>query len=304
YKANGRNYLYANGFIGTKAPQFRDIFLSPRNQNSVVPGVDPYTLQSVEAGFIHRAPKLRARLTGYLTNFKDEVETYQQYIPRENEFATLVRTGVDRQHMGVEAAFEFKPVPSWVLSGATNLGYYHYTSQPLLYVTYDNTGETQEPETVYQKNFLVPRTPQTAASLGLKHEGKRFWFASLSFNWTDNFWSSFDPTRRTAEGVLAAQYPLGQGPGTPLWGTIIDQIKAPSAYTLDFFGGKSWKINDVFIYLNVGVNNILDNKNIRVSGRESNLTTFSRDPDNELLYSDENQYAPGLNYFISLGVRI
>ncbi|MBC7775731.1 MAG: TonB-dependent receptor, partial [Phycisphaerae bacterium] len=122
YKANGRNYLYANGFIGTKAPQFRDIFLSPRNQNSVVPDVDPYTLQSAEAGFIHRAPKLRARLTGYLTNFKDEVESYQQYIPRENEFGTLVRTGVDRQHMGVEAAFEFKPVPSWVLSGATNLG--------------------------------------------------------------------------------------------------------------------------------------------------------------------------------------
>jgi len=304
YKANGRNYLYVNGFVGTKAPQFREIFLSPRSRNDVVPGADTYTLQSVEAGFIHRAPTLRARLTGYLTNFKNEIETFQQYIPRENEFATLVRTGVDRSHVGVEAAFEYKPIPSWVLTGATNLGYYHYTSRPLLYLTYDNSGETQAPETVYQKNFLVPRSPQTSASVGVKYEGKRFWFASLSFNWVDNFWFAFDPTRRTAEGVLAPQYPLGQGPETPLWNRIVDQQKAPSAYTLDFFGGKSWKVNKYFIYMNAGVNNILDNKNIQISGRESNLTAFGREPDNERLYSSETQYAPGLNYFISLGVRI
>jgi hypothetical protein len=54
----------------------------------------------------------------------------------------------------------------------------------------------------------------------------------------------------------------------------------------------------------VGVNNILDNKNIIVSGREAYRTAFGREPDNEQLYSAEIQYAPGLNYFISLGVRI
>ncbi len=305
FKLNGRNYFYANGHIGTKAAQFRDIYLSPRSRNSATPDTDdPYKVQSIEGGYIHRAPTLRTRLTGYLTNFMDEVESYQQFIQSENEFGTLVRTGVDRQHIGVEAAFEYKPVPSWVLTGATNLGYYHYTSTPLLYETFDNTGDTKGPFKVYQKDFLVPRTPQTAATIGVKYEGKQFWFASLSFNWTDDYWFSFDPTRRTAEGVLAAQYPLGTEPGTPLWKTIVDQRKAPSAYTLDFFGGKSWKINKVFIYLNVGVNNILDNKNIHVSGRESNLTTFGREPDNELLYSTEIQYAPGLNYFISLGVRL
>jgi outer membrane receptor protein involved in Fe transport len=60
----------------------------------------------------------------------------------------------------------------------------------------------------------------------------------------------------------------------------------------------------VFLYLNVGVNNILDNKDIQVSGREAYRTAFGRDPDNENLYTHEIQYAPGLNYFISLGVRL
>lgn len=299
YKANGRNYLYANGFIGTRPPQFRDIFLAPRNRADVVPGVDPFTVQSVEGGFIHRAPKLRARVTGYLTHFKNEVESTMFFAQTVNEFGTIVRTGVDREHMGLEAGFEWKPVPSLVFTGAANAGYYHYTSRPNLFLTADNTGQVGfDSVAVYQNNFLVPRTPQTAASLGLKYEGKRFWFASLSFNWADNFWFNFDPTRRRAESVL------GLDPGTPIWNTIVDQRKAPASYTLDFFGGKSWKINKVFLYLNVGVNNILDNKNIIVSGREAYLPAVGRDFDDQQLYSYEVQYAPGLNYFMSLTVRI
>lgn len=300
YKLNGRNYAYANGFIGTKPPQFRDIFLAPRNRNSIAPGIeDPYTVESLEAGFIHRAPTLRTRLTGFVTNFRGESDSRTYFFPTLGEFATLIQTGVDRQHMGLEAAFEYKPVPSWIISGAANLGYYHYTSRPLMFFTTDNTGNVAfDSIATYQDNFLVPRTPQTAATLGLKYEGKRFWFASLAFNWTDNFWYSFDPTRRRAEAVLSLE------PGSSIWNTIVDQSKAPASYSLDFFGGKSWKINKVFLYLNVGVNNILDNKNIQVSGREAYRAAFGREPDNELLYSAEVQYAPGLNYFISLGVRI
>jgi hypothetical protein len=186
-----------------------------------------------------------------------------------------------------------------VITGATNLGYYHYTSRPYMYFTGDNTGAvTFDSIRAYQDNFLVPRTPQTAVNVGLKYEGKKFWFASLSFNWTDDFWYTFDATRRRAEAVLSLE------PGSPIWNTIVDQTKAPAAYTLDFFGGKSWKINKMFLYLNVGVNNILDNKNIIISGREAYQSAYGREPDNARLYSSEIQYAPGLNYFISLGVRI
>jgi hypothetical protein len=299
YKMNGRNYLYVNGFIGTKPPQFRDIFLSPRNRNDAVPGVEAFGVKSLEGGFMHRAPTLRARVTGYLTDFTNEVESNLFFAQLLGEFSTLVRTGVDRRHIGVEGALEWKPIPSWVFTGAGNLGYYRYTSRPLLYQSADNTGSVGlDSITVYQNNFLVPRTPQTAATLGVKYEGKKFWFASLSLNWTDNFWFNFDPTRRRAESVL------GQDPGSPIWNTVVDQRKAPAAYTLDFFGGKSWKVNKVFLYLNVGVNNILDNKNIIVSGREAYLNAFGREFDNQNLYSYEVQYAPGLNYFVSLGVRM
>lgn len=299
YKLDGRNYLYANGFAGSRPPQFRDIFLSPRNRAAVVPGVDPYTVQSTEGGYLLRAPRLRARLTAYLTDFKGEVESNIYYNPIVGEFANLVRTGVDRRHTGVEAAFEYRPVPSWVISGAGNLGYYRYTSRPLMYFASDNTGVVNfDSVTAYQDNFLVPRTPQTAASISVKYEGKRFWFASLTFNWTDDFWYQFDATRRRAESVL------GLEPGSPIWNTIVEQQKAPAQYTLDFFGGKSWKFGKYFVYLNVGINNLLNNEDIIVSGREAYLNLFGREFDNEQLYTTEVQYAPGLNYFISLALRI
>jgi hypothetical protein len=304
FKANGRNYLYVNGFVGTRPQQFRDVYLSPRTRHEAVADIEAYTVQSVEGGYILRAPTLRARFTGYLTNFLGEIESAQFFQPTIGEFGTFVRTGVDRVHSGLEGAFEWKPVPSWVLSGATNLGYYRYTSRPLLYVTADNTGQSAiSGVPVYQKNYLVPRTPQTTANAAIKYEGRQFWFASLAFNWRDDFWYQIDPTRRTAEGALPPQI-LGQEPGSPLWQTIVDQLKAPATYTLDFFGGKSWKIkNNYFLYLNVGVNNILDNEKIIVSGREQYRTAFGREPDNTQLYTSEVQYAPGLNYFISLTVR-
>lgn len=299
YKLDGRNYLYTNGFIGTKAPQFRDIFLSPRNRNATVPGVDPYTVQSVEGGYMLRAPRIRARLTGYLTDFKNEVEYNIYYNPIVGEFANLVRTGVDRRHTGIEAAAEYKPYSFLTLSAAANLGYYRYTSRPIMYFASDNTGVVNfDSVTAYQDNFLVPRTPQTAASVSVKYEGKRFWFASLTFNWTDDFWYQFDATRRRAESVL------GLEPGSPIWNTIVRQEKAPAQYTLDFFGGKSWKFGNYFVYLNVGINNILNNENIIVSGREAYLNLFGREFDNEQLYTSEVQYAPGLNYFISLALRM
>ncbi len=60
-----------------------------------------------------------------------------------------------------------------------------------------------------------------------------------------------------------------------------------------------------FLYLNVGVNNILNNQNITISGRESYYNAYRRnyavDP---RFYSSELLYGFGTNYFASIAVRI
>ncbi|MEQ1747279.1 MAG: TonB-dependent receptor [Saprospiraceae bacterium] len=300
YKISGRHFLYANGFHGTRAPLFRDIFLSPRTRNQTVNNAEPYTIQSVEGGYLWRAPNYKARLTGYFTKITGEYDNFLFYATTTGVFGSQLLTNVDRQHAGIEAAIEARPFTAWTFSAAANIGEYIYTNRPTLYLTQDNTSDViLNGVTVYQKNFYVPRTPQTTASASVRYEGKQFWFAALTLNWADNFWYQFDQTRRTAGFVEPFQR------GTELWHLIIDQQKAPSAYTLDFFGGKSWRIkDDYFVYLNVGINNLLNNTNIITSGRDSYRNAYRNDTTDPRLYSSQVIYAPGLNYFISLALRI
>jgi hypothetical protein len=304
YKINGRNYLYANGFLGTKAPLFRDIFLSPRTRNNFLQDVKPYQITSGEAGYMLRAPRARARVTGYWTRFDNQVESFLLFGQVTNAFGTEIRTNVDQVNTGIEAAFEIKPLAQWVFSGATNLGYYHYTSRPELSFYEDNTSTvTLDKVPAYVNNFLVPRTPQTTASAAVKYEGRKFWFASLTFNYVDDMWYEFDRARRTGDYAIQV---AGSGvqPGSDLWYKVFNQTKAPAAFTLDFFGGKSWRIkSDYFIYINAGVNNILDNRKIVQTGREAYFRAF-KDANDQRLYQNEVLYAPGLNYFLSLTVRM
>jgi len=331
FKMNGRNYLYANAYTGTQAPLFQNAFFQPRSRDFTVPGIEVSQTQSFEGGYLLRNPKYRARITGYLTDFKNETDnvfTSQWSVLRLIEaldltsldlgtdpaalaaiveqplfFGSTVLQGMDRRHAGIEAAIEAKPVPSWVFTAAASVGKYVYTNRPDLLISLDNSGAPIiNPGIVYQEDFYVPRTPQTAASLGIKYEGKQFWFASLSLNYAGDSYYEFDRVRRTQQFVADIDR------STEVYRTIIDQQKMPANYTLDFFGGKSFMIQRgakrYFLNFNLGVNNILNNQNILLSGREAYRNAFRNDVTDPRFYADELIYAFGLNYFASLTFRI
>lgn len=325
WKVTGRHYLYANGYYGTRAPLFRNAFIAPRTRDLVVPNLEVSEIQSLEGGYILRSPKYKARLTGYLTHFKNETENIfasvwsvnrvideldlgsvleaggsDAFLEQPNFFGSVVLQGVDRRHAGLEFAIEARPFTSWVFTGAASLGQYIYTSRPKLLLSLDaGAKQVLDGGVVYQENFYVPRTPQTAATVGVKYESRRFWFASLNLNYADNFWYEFDRVRRTSRFVS------GLTPNEPIWNTIIEQQKAPAQYTLDFFGGKSWRVRrNMFLYLNVGVSNILDNQDIVISGREVYRNAFRNDVRDPRFYTSELLYAFGRNYFVMLALRI
>lgn len=324
WKMNGRNFLYANGYYGTKAPLFRNAFIQPRIRNKVVPNLELSTVQSVEGGYLLRSPRVKARFTAYYTEFLNETENTfvnaqtggrvlrnsqvvelddnsDAYLEVPVFFGAGVMQNVDRRHVGIETGIEARVTPAWIVSGAAALGKYIYTSRPTMLLAIDNgLSALISPGQVYQKNFYVPRTPQTAASLSLKHENRRFWFASLTVNYMDNLWYDFDRARRTGG------FTLDLDNTQPIWRTIVDQQKAPSAVTLDFFAGKSFRFADgkYYLYFNAGINNILNNQNIIVSGRESYYNAFRNDVTDPRFYSSELIYAPGINYFISVALRM
>jgi hypothetical protein len=325
FKINGRNYLYANGLIGTRAPLYRNVFVSPRTRDQVLATARTSNVESVEGGLIHRSPKFRLRFTGYLTNFSNEMENVfanaqttsrvlqnldvstleledanETFLQAPIFFGAAIMSGVSRRHAGVELGAEYKPMPGWTVTGAMSAGRHVYTSRPDLFLSLDNSDAALfKIGSVFQNNFYVPRTPQTTGSLSLKYEGKKFWFATITANYADQMWYDFDRLRRTANFTDATD------PNSQIYRTIVDQTRAPAAYTLDLFGGKSWRINrKYFLHLNVGVNNILNNQDIVIAGRESYRNAFRRDVSDPRFYTSEVLYAFGLNYFVQMSVRL
>ena len=111
-------------------------------------------------------------------------------------------------------------------------------------------------------------------------------------------WLDFFPDRRTEQALDG----LDKESDPDLWYSIISQEKLPSDFTVDFFGGKSWTIKNKFLYLNVGINNILNNQDFITGGFEQ--FRFDYQGKNVNKFPSKYYYAYGANYYISLSLRI
>ena len=295
YKIDGRNYVYANAGYLTRAPFFRNSFVSPRTRNQVVPGLTDEKVASVEGGYLLRSPNVKARATAYYTTFKDQTQSRSFFHDDLESFVNYSITGIEKEHKGIELAVEGKVNSSLTLTGVASLGQYIHTSRPVALTSRDDDAEVLDLDTIFAKNFYVPGTPQTALTGGINYRGKEFWFANLNFNYFNDIWIDFNPVRRTKSAVEGTEF------GSESYNAIIFQENTGSAFTMDFFGGKSFKINDNFLYLNIGVSNILNKEDFRTGGYEQLRYNFDdKDPDT---FKSKYFYSFGSNYFINLSFR-
>ncbi len=314
YKIDGRNYLMLNGGYISQAPSTRDAYVSPRTRHDAVQGLETRKVLSLEGGYLLQAPYAKARVMGYFTQFNDLLWNRSFYLDNaiitddgtRGGFVNYIMPGISTRHLGLELAAEVQIAPGLKVNGVAAIGEYTYRNRPEVTIFLDNVAEQLSEQQVFIENFYLSGTPQTAYSVGLNYRSKQFWFANLNFNYFDNVWIDFNPARRTVEAVSFVQDPQFQeqtvDPESQLWRDIIEQEKAPSAFTVDFFGGKSFKLGKVFLYLNVGVSNILDNQDFVTGGYEQLRFDFEdKDVDqfpNRLFYSF------GRNYFVNLSFRI
>lgn len=307
YKINGRNYLYANGAIGNKAPFVDNMIISPRTRNQMVDKPISEEIKSAEIGYLFRSPFVKARLTFYATDIKNATDIKRYYDDQGASFTNNVLQNINKRYTGIEFGTEVKITPTLTASVAGALSQSYYTDRATSVLYSDNDyalGITNfKKEEVYMKNYYVPAGPQSAFQAGLRYNSKRFWFATISFNYLANNWIDFSPTRRTIDGVDLIKYNSSE------WSAAIDQQKLPSAYTVDIFGGKSFKVNkyikkasnNTYLNLNIGLNNLLNNKNIILYGFENlRLGSSKAQPD---WFVPKYAYALGTQYFLNLTLR-
>ncbi len=307
YAINGRNYLVANFAYMFQAPQFRDIYVSPRTRNTVVEGdLKSERILAFDLSYLYRSPTFKFRLTGYHYYYKNLIWNRSFYCENvyintatsansyTSEFVNFIMTNINQESIGVEMGAEWNVSPTVTLQAAAAHGVHIYDSNPLFSVYDDNNATAYIQNSVaYLAGYHVSSGPESVASLGIKYNSPKYWWVSLNGNYMANMYLDPNPYNHTAEGLLH------YAEGDIRIEEVLRQDPLKPAFTLDFYGGFSKRYKGYYFLVNLSVNNMLNNKSTILYGYEQ-LRFNANNPD---MFPDKVSYMYGTNFFVSLTVR-
>lgn len=292
-KIDGRNYINANSTFRTRAPFFRNAYVSPRTRDQVVPNLTSTEIFSSDLTYFHNSPKYKIRAGAFYTTFKNENQALSFFHDEERAFVNYLVSGVDREHMGIEFAASAKLTTTLTAHAVASLGQFIFTSRPNVTVSQDNTAELlQENQTVYGKNFYVPGTPQHAFNTGLTYRSPKFYTIWLNLSYLTDTYIEYNPTRRTAAAVDGV-------PGdSKNFSDIINQERGEGRVMLDISALKSFKWGQHRLSVNFSVNNILNVQDFKTGGFEQRRFDF--EDKNVDQFPNRYFYARGRTFWASV----
>lgn len=314
YKLNGKNYFDFNGLYQTKAPSLRNTFSNARLNNVITPDIQSENIASADASYILRAPKFKARLTGFYTKIQDATEIsffYGEGIGSddggdEDTFVSEIVTGIDKQNMGLELGLEYSITSTIKATAAASYGQYIFSDNAKLKTNDDALAATGANSltdfgTVYIKNYHQAGMPQTAASFGLEYRDPNFWWVGANVNYLANSYVDFANILRTDNFSIDSATGDNYAGATPETVRAILKQEKFDAFTLvNLTGGKSWRIskaNRNTVGFFASVNNLFDIQYKTGGFEQSRKATF---PD---LQADQANGTPsfGSKYFYGYG---
>ena len=278
YKLTGRHFINFNGVYMTKAPNLRSTFPNARLSNFVFDDLESETISSADVSYILRAPKLKARITGFYSKIQNVTETSFFFAEGAFEdtdgdggdaFVAELVTGMDKLQIGGEFGLEYQVTPTIKVTGAAAYGQYTYANNPNVYLNVDANAVNDLPPLVdlgesKLKNYKIAGTPQQAYSLGVEYRDPKFWWIGANVNYladnyldvsailrTDNFY-------RNPEDINGFAFPEATEERAR---ELLKQEKFDSFTLVNLVGGKSWRISNknrnTFGFF-ASINNIFD----------------------------------------------
>ena len=236
YKIDGRNQLKINAMAETKAPLGRDAYISPRVHDRAVENIYRHDLasafakaygtswlqeyfgasQKIAGGdftYAFNYPLVRGRVTGFFTQFWNGTELNGYYDDEARTFVNQSLTGINRRHMGVEAAAAVKLGLYFTLTGVVSIGDYRYTKNAMAITSAENGMALAENidgpvyelrDSVLIKGLHVATGPQLNSSLKLSFFHPKMWFADITVSYFDWNYLDYAPARRM-KGLFTGQ---------------------------------------------------------------------------------------------------
>lgn len=298
YKLDGRNHLILNALYQTDAPTFQNSFETARTSNATIDNLTSRKVFATDLSYNIRLPKFRARASVYYSMNMDDISVRNIYIEGRDEqtsnggvYGSYIWRDLDRTHYGCELGMELDLPFSLSYSFAGGIGSFKYANDPTIQIISDDGG-TNSTDKGYMKNYRIGGFPQSALATGLRFN-QNYWNIGFTFSYFADIYVDIFPERRTDFALE------GYTTDHANYHKIIDQQKMSNQYILDVFLGKSWKINDYYIGLNINVNNILNNKDFAYSGFEQYRLDRTK-PDR---FQSKFTYMYGTQAFVNLNFR-
>jgi hypothetical protein len=299
YKYNGRNYFYLNGALASKAPFANDVFIAPRTRDSKHASLLLERITSIEAGYLLNAPQLKFRFSGYLSLFRDGMNTSTFYHDGYKNLVNYLLWNIHQLHYGTEIAAEWQLANRWRTNIAIGAGRFTYSNQPMFNVSIDNEDFSTEDGIVYINNFPVGGMPQQAYNLGFTYQSPNGLLLSINGNYLANYWLTLNPLRRTYEAIrnLPAQQTIA---------SITHPEKLPDLFVADLAAAYSFRIktNTKYVYhflqLFLSVNNLFNQSFVTGGYEQLRFDIENADPHK---FPSKYYYVNGLNYGLSIRFR-
>ncbi|WP_306349521.1 TonB-dependent receptor [Flavobacterium sp. '19STA2R22 D10 B1'] len=275
YKLTGRHLFNFNGVYMTKAPSLRNTFPNVRLNNNIVTDLQSEKIVSVDGSYIFRAPKLKARLTGYFSKIKDATEIgffFAEGIGIVNDEGQLVNNngnafvaeivkGLDKKNIGGELGIEYQATKTIKVTAVAAYGQYTYDSNPNVALNVDNVRSTVNYGQSSLKNYKQSGMPQQAYSLGLEYRDPKFWWIGANVNYLADNYLDISPLLRTSNFFRNPQDPQGlpfDGATEEKGRELLKQEKFDPTTLVNLVGGKSWRVSGKTIGFFASINNVFD----------------------------------------------
>lgn len=328
YKLTGRHMFNVNGLYMTKAPTLRNTFPNARLNNTFVEGIDSENIASVDASYIIRAPRVKARLTGFYSTIKNATETSfffaegifrGQNASESNAFVAETVTNIDKKMMGAELGIEYQVTSTIKLTGAASYGQYTYDNNPNVSINNDALAATEtEAGTINSpivnfgeaslKNYRLAGMPQQAYSLGIEYRDPHFWWIGANANYLASNYIDPSALLRTQNFLQNPASGFGFPEATEdRTRELLKQEKFDNFYLFNLIGGKSWKIGDNVVGFFASVNNVF-NKTYKTGGfeqaRNANYRELNQDVSSGTpSFGSKYFYGFGRTYFLNLYIN-
>ena len=316
YFLTGRHWFTANAAKMDRPSILQNIFINPRENNAIVPDIQPETITTADLGYFVRLPRLTGRVSAFYTRFMNttDINFFFTDSGLGSDFVQEVITGLDKLHKGIEFGFEYEASSSVKLTVAGNVGNYAYASDPNVEINFDTSGEgvisidgVQNLGVASLKGLRLAQGPQTAFAVGVNYRSPKYWWIGVTANYLTHNYINVSTIARTNSFLLdpetGVRFPDATEENVA---RALQQQQLEDIYLLNLVGGKSWLWGKKYISAFVSASNLFDSV-FRSGGyeqsRNGNFGQWQQDNQSgSPNFGPKYWYSYGRTYFLNLAI--